>query len=707
MARTNSFQTDMPAPVAPRRPQTRRCGAHTIEDAYAWLRAENWREVLRDPKALPSAIRSHLLAENAYCQAALADTVPLQRTLVAEMRARLRENDSSVPAEDGRYAYFDIEREGCEHPLHARRAVLADGSLDEETHIVLDANALAAGHDYFRLGALAHSPNDRYLAYAVDTQGSEFFEIRFRDMQTGADLPECIHSATEDLQWAADSRTLYWVWRDDENRPREVRRHVVGAKTQDPAPLYREEDDGFFLGLGQTSDRRFILIEAHNHSTSEVRCLDSHATSAAPMLIAPRQEGVEYHADHAGTNFYILTNADGAEDFKIVTAPETAPQRANWRDLVGAKPGVLRLQQRLFENFHVRLERENAVPRLVIRDLRDGSEHSLKGEGAVYDLTLEPLYDFATTRMRYATSSLAAPEQIFDYDMASRTAVLRKRADVPSGHDPDAYITRRLYATAPDGAQVPVSLVHRKDVRLDGTAPLLLYGYGSYGITVEASFSAKRLSLLERGFVYAIAHVRGGQARGHAWYTAAKGKGKPKTFDDYIAVARMLIAQRYSRAGRIIVMGRSAGGLLAGAVMNRAPELFGGVIAGVPFVDVLNTMCDDSLPLTPPEWPEWGNPREDEEAFDCIRRYSPYDNVREAPYPPLLATAGLADPRVTYWEPAKWVARLRHCAPQGGPYLLHTEMQAGHGGANGRYEELKPLAMEYAFAIKAAGLALK
>ncbi|HHI82475.1 MAG TPA: S9 family peptidase, partial [Rhizobiales bacterium] len=264
-----------------------------------------------------------------------------------------------------------------------------------------------------------------------------------------------------------------------------------------------------------------------------------------------------------------------------------------------------------------------------------------------------------------------------------------------------------LYATAPDGAQVPVSLVHRKDVPLDGTAPLLLYGYGSYGITVEASFSAKRLSLLERGFVYAIAHVRGSQAKGHAWYTAAKGKGKPKTFDDYIAVARMLIAERYSRAGRIIVMGRSAGGLLAGAVMNRAPELFGGVIAGVPFVDVLNTMCDDSLPLTPPEWPEWGNPREDEEAFACIRRYSPYDNVREAPYPPLLATAGLADPRVTYWEPAKWVAKLRHCAPQGGPYLLHTEMQAGHGGANGRYEELKPLAMEYAFAIKAAGLALK
>ncbi len=707
MARKQHFSIDAPAPVAPRRPHTTRCGGHTITDDYAWLRAANWRQVLRDPSALSQDIRAHLLAENAYCKAALADTLDLQKSLTAEMRARMRENDAGVPAEDGAYAYFDLYREGCEYRAHARRKVLPDGTLAADTQIVLDANALAADHDYFALGALVHSPDHRYLAYAIDTQGSEFYEIRFRDMRTGEDLPDRIISATDDLEWAADSRTLYWVWRDDENRPRQVRRHVVGAAKQCHEPLYTEEDEGFFLGLNHTSDRRFILIEAHNHSTSEVRFMDSHDNEAAPVLIAPRQDGVEYHADHAGQAFYILTNADGAEDFKIVTAPDNAPERANWRGLIDAMPGVLRLQQRLFDGFHVRLERENALPRIIIRDLHSGQEHTITGEGAVYSLDLEPLYDFTTTRLRYATSSLARPKQIFDFDMVSRKAVLRKSEDVPSGHDPDAYCTARLFATAPDGAQVPVSLVHRKDVPLNGKAPLLLYGYGSYGITVEAAFSANRLSLLQRGFVYAIAHVRGGQAKGHAWYTQAKGAGKPKTFADYIAAGRTLIEKRYTSAGRIIVMGRSAGGLLAGAVMNQAPELFGGVIAGVPFVDVLNTMCDDSLPLTPPEWPEWGNPRQSEAAFQCIRSYSPYDNVHPAPYPPLLATAGLTDPRVTYWEPAKWVAKLRYCAPHGGPYLLDTEMHAGHGGAKGRFTALKTLAMEYAFAIKAAGLELK
>ena len=707
MPRQRHFTIDMPAPAAPRRAHTYRCGAHDIRDDYAWLRAGNWRDVLRDPKALPADIRDHLLAENEYCAVALADTRDLQKALVREMRTRIRENDTGVPAEDGAYAYYDIWREGCEHPLHARRAVLSDGTLAAQTQIVLDANALAAGHDYFDLGALAHSPDHCYLAYAIDVQGSEFFEIHFRDMDTGEDLPDHISSATDDLAWGADSRTLYWVWRDDENRPRQVRRHVAGKATQNQEPLYTEPDEGFFLGLGQTSDRHFVLIESHDHNTSEVRILDSRDAEARPALIAKRLTGIEYHVDHAGENFYILTNADGAEDFKIVTTPARTPGRENWQDLVPAKPGILRLQQRLFGGFHVRLERENALPRLVVRNLRDGHEHLITGTGEVYDLALEPLFDFATTRLRYATSTMAQPRQIFDYDMATRTAVLRKSEDIPSGHDPDAYCTRRLYATTPDGASVPISLVHRKDVKLDGTAPMLLYGYGAYGITVEAAFSARRLSLLERGFVYAIAHVRGGEARGHAWYTAAKGAGKPHTFDDFIAVARTLIEKRYTAAGRIIVMGRSAGGLLAGAVMNRAPELFGGVIAGVPFVDVLNTMCDDSLPLTPPEWPEWGNPRTDDAAFACIKSYSPYDNVRAAPYPPLLATAGLSDPRVTYWEPAKWTAKLRHCAPDAGPFLLKTEMHAGHGGATGRYEELKSLALEYAFAIKAAGLELK
>ncbi len=709
---TSILWPEAQAPTAQRRAYTHQYGERTISDSYAWLRADNWRDVMRDPANLPDDIRQHLLAENDFCDAALADTLDLQKTLVGEMRGRMSEVETDVPMEDGTYAYFEHYREGEEHSVYARQLVGKDKLLSGTDGAIagqdiLDVNALAKDHEYFDLGMVTHSPDHTHLAYSSDCQGSEYYDIRFKNLDTGALLPDQLHSASADIVWSADGQRLYWIWRDDNNRPREVRCHQIGKPHAESTLVYREEDEGFFLSLGQTSDRKFLIIQSNDHTTSEVRVLDTSTANPMPMLIAPRQPGLEYEIDHAGKQFYILTNADNAEDFKIVTAPDHAPERANWRDWIAPAIGVRRLEQRLFRDFHVRIERKNALARIIIRELKSNTEHEISFDGAAYALGLCPLLDFDTMRLRFVTSSPAQPQQVFDYHMGSKERTLRKTQEVPSGHDPSHYCVERIMAEAPDGEQVPISLVYHKDTKRDGSAPLLLYGYGAYGITIPAGFSSRRLSLIDRGFVYAIAHVRGGEAKGHAWYTAAKGINKPNTFHDFIAAAEALIAGQYTAKGRIIAMGGSAGGLLVGAVVNMAPELFGGIIAAVPFVDVLNTMCDESLPLTPPEWPEWGNPLLDATAFESIRGYSPYDNVTNAPYPPLLATAGLTDPRVTYWEPAKWVAQLRHRAPQAGPYLLKTEMQAGHAGASGRFEGLKMAALEYAFAVKTAALQLQ
>ncbi|PHS27810.1 MAG: S9 family peptidase [Robiginitomaculum sp.] len=693
-----------PAPKAKRVPHETVCGAHRILDDYAWLRADNWRDVMVKPDSLATEIKDYLLAENAYCDSALDDTSVLQETLVKEMRARICEDDTDVPMEDGAYAYFFSYEKGNEHPCYARRKTLSGGKLDQSIEILLDGNKLAAKCAYFDLGTVIHSPDHHYLAYAIDIQGSEYYDIYIQDIRTGKTVSGPIASASPDIIWGAKSEAIFWIWRDKNNRPKEVRQHDFRAQNTEDRLLYHEEDEGFFLSLSQTSDRQYILIEASDHSTSEVRVLYAQAPEKGIHLLAPRKTGVEYHIDHAGDYFYILTNSDGAEDFKIMRAPDETPMHPNWQELVPAKAGVRRLEQRLFKSHLVWLERCDALPRIIIRHLPSGKETTISFSGQAYALGLEHLLDFDTKRMRFCTSSMAEPETVYDYDMDSHVRTLRKTQHIPAGHDASAYQVHRIMAPAHDGEEIPVSLIYKKGLKRDGAAPLLLYGYGAYGITIPASFSPKRLSLLDRGFVYAIAHIRGGEAKGHVWYTAATGAGKPKTFQDFIDVADHLIDQGYTAKGKVIAMGGSAGGLLVGAVMNIAPELFGGVIAAVPFVDVLNTMSDETLPLTPPEWPEWGNPIEDEAAFATIKSYSPYDNISDLAYPPLLATAGLTDPRVTYWEPAKWVAKLRAMAPDTGPFLLKTEMQAGHGGATGRFEGLKTTALEYAFAIKAAGL---
>ena len=450
-----------------------------------------------------------------------------------------------------------------------------------------------------------------------------------------------------------------------------------------------------------------MVVDAHDHVTSEARLVDAARPDSAPVLVAARDPMTEYDVSHHGDRLIILTNAGGAEDFRIVETPIATPGREHWVDLVPHRPGVLIAGFEVYARWLVRLERENALPRIVVRDLASGEEHAIAFEEEAYSLGLAGGYEFDTDTLRFTYSSMTTPEHVYDYDMRTRKRVVRKVQEVPSGHDPADYVTRRIMAASHDGEAVPVSVLHRKDTPLDGSAPLLLYGYGSYGMSMPASFGTTRLSLVDRGFVYAVAHVRGGTERGYAWYTGGKLAKKTNTFHDFIAAARALAERGFTRRGRIAIHGGSAGGLLVGACTNMAPELFHAVIAEVPFVDVLNTICDDTLPLTPPEWPEWGNPLESEAAYDCIAAYSPYDNVEAKAYPHIIATAGLTDPRVTYWEPAKWVAKLRATKTDDHLLVLHTNMEAGHGGAAGRFDRLKETALVYAFVLQVFGLGIE
>ena len=688
------------APVAAKRPVTDMRHGISRTDDYAWLRADNWREVMREPSVLAADIRAYLEAENDYAAASMADVEGLRLALFKEMRGRIKEDDTSVPAPDGAWAYATRYEHGAEHPMVVRSR--RDGS---DERVIIDGNALATGLAYFRLGGFAHSHDHRLMAYSVDDKGAEYFTIHVRDMETGADLADRIEGTTGHAVWANDGKTFFYVWVDANHRPARVFRHVVGTAQSADIVVYEDRDPGFFIGIGDSQSRRFIIIETHDHETSEARVLDADDPDDKPRLIARRQKGQEYHLDHGGDRFTILTNADGAEDYKIVTAPVRAPARANWKDLVPHVPGRLILNFTVYKDYLVRLEREASLPRIVIRHLATGEEHAIAFDEEAYALGTSDGFEFDTTTLRFSYSSMTTPNRVYDYDMATRTRTLRKEDEIPSGHDPSAYVTRRIFAPAADGETVPVSLLYRKDTRLDGSAPCLLYGYGAYGMTIPASFSVTRLSLVDRGFVYAIAHIRGGKDKGYRWYADGRRENKVKTFSDFVAAAEFLIQERFTAKGRIVGWGGSAGGLLIGAVANMAPQLFAGLIAEVPFVDTLNTILDDTLPLTPPEWPEWGNPITSEADYRLIASYSPYDNVIAQDYPAILALGGLSDPRVTYWEPAKWVAKLRATKTDDHLLILRTNMDAGHGGASGRFDRLHETAFATAFALKVVGKA--
>lgn len=672
-----------------------------MDDPHAWLRTADWNAVLRDPARLEPPIRRRLEEENARAEEALAPVRGLRPALAREMRARIREDDSSVPLPDGPWEYYSRYATGGEHPLLCRRPRGGDGGAT-----LLDGDREAEGLPFFRIAAARHAPSHRLFAYAADRNGSEYCEIRFLDLEEGRELPDRIGGAQGDFAWSAASDRIFYTVLDDRHRPRRVMCHRIGAPAGDDELVFDNEAPEFFVGVGATLSGRFVRIDAHDHSdTSETLLVDARRPGP-PAAVLPRREGVRYDVADRGDGLYLLTNDGGAVDFRIVRLPLSDPAGARPETVVPHREGRLILDMLVFQDWIVRLEREDALPRIVVRDAATGEEHEVEADGGeAYSLGVAPGFEFRNDTLRVINSSFATPERTYDYDMRSRSRVLRKEQEVPGGHDPGAYVTRRLAATADDGEEVPVSLFHRKDLALDGTTPLLLYGYGAYGHAVPVSFSPNRLSLVDRGFVYAIAHVRGGTDRGYRWYLDGKLEGKENTFKDFVAAGRHLVAEGYAAEGRIVAHGGSAGGLLVGAALNRAPELFGAAIAEVPFVDVLNTMRDETLPLTPPEWSEWGDPIRDEAARRRIASYCPYSNVEGKAYPPVLATAGLTDPRVGYWEPAKWIARLRERSASDAPMLLWTNLEAGHGGAAGRFERLEEVALAWAFALMVMGRA--
>jgi oligopeptidase B len=675
-------------PVARAIPRTTTIHGDVRTDEYFWLRDRE------DPEVL-----AYLQAENRYTESVMAPTAELRERLFAEMRGRIKETDLSVPERIDDWLYYHRTVEGAQYPIYCRRAVdsVPDDPAAEE--VLLDLNPLAEGHAYFRLGAFEPSPDHRLLAYSVDTSGAESFTLVVKDLTAGALLPETIPNVSAGGVWANDSRTLFYVVLDEARRPHRLYRHRLGENPAEDVLVHEEADESFFVDVDRTRSRAFLLLELTSHSTSEVRFVSADRPDEPFRTIEPRRHGVEYSVTHHGDRFLLTTN-DGATDFRLVSAPVADPSRARWTEVLPSRPGVKLDSVDAFRDHLVVYEREAGLRQIRILELREGGgRHLVAFPEPVYTFYQHENPEFDTSLLRFTYTSMVTPPAVVDYDLSARTWTVRKQTEVLGGYDPARYRSERLFATAADGARVPISLVYQLPLeRPGGPRPLLLNGYGAYGVSYDPTFSSSSLSLLDRGFVVAIAHIRGGEELGRPWYEGGRLLHKPNTFGDFIAVAEHLVAEGYTSSERLAISGGSAGGLLMGAVTNRRPDLFRAVVAEVPFVDVVNTMLDATLPLTVIEYDEWGNPNEPE-AYGCIRSYSPYDNVRAQAYPHLLLTAGLNDPRVAYWEPAKLTARLRALKTDGNHLLLKTNMGAGHGGASGRWDYLREVAFKYAFLL--------
>ena len=672
------------APVAARHPHVSSHHGETLSDDYAWLRDPGY------PRVEDAGILAHLAAENAWFDAAMAPHAALVETLFAELKGRIKDDDASVPARRGGFDYWWRFAPGAQYRTWLRRG--GDGGSGQ---VILDEPALAAGKAYFKLAGSAVSPDGQLLAYAFDDDGSERFKLKVRDLASGEDLVTVTDSSIGVPVWCADSRALAWVEVNEQWRPFRVRLHRLGHASE--AVLYEEADPSFFVGLARSQDATQLIVSTADHVTSEVRLIAADDPESLPVLVRARQTGIEYDVDVRGDTLFIRTN-DTHPNFRIVTAPLAAP--GDWTELIAPGDAHYLRHVTAFASYLAVEQRVDGLDTVRLH-FGPGDERFIGFPEASYTVSLGQNLEADAPLLRLSYSSLVTPQTVYDYDVAADTLIVRKVQEVPSGYDPAGYATARLHATAPDGTRVPVSVVYARDFPRDGSGRLHLYGYGAYGIAVPPSFSASRLSLLDRGIAYAIAHVRGGDDLGYGWYLGGKLAQRTNSFTDFTAGARALIDAGYARAGQISISGGSAGGTLMGAVANSDPALWAAIVAHVPFVDVLGTMLDDSLPLTPIEWPEWGNPLTDPAAFALIRSYSPYENVRAQDYPPMLVTAGLNDPRVTYWEPAKWVAKLRAVKTDANPLLLKTNMGAGHGGVSGRFASLHETAEEYAFLLAA------
>ena len=651
-------------------------------DPYFWLRQ----------RANPEVV-AYLQAENEHTDAAMAPMAGLQEQLYQEIVARIQQTDTSPATFFKGWWHYVRTVEGLDYEILCRRRE----SMEAPEEVELDANELGRGHDYFELGLTERSPDENILAYAVDVTGNELHELRFRDLTTGRDLEDVLEGVYYGSAWSADSKTFFYVKTDKAMRPHQVWRHTLGLPTADDVLVLQEDDERFELSVEMTKSERYIIFTSSSQVTSESRYLRSDEPAAEPVLIEARRHGIEYSVDRQEDDFLILTN-DGARNFRLMTAPVAHPDRASWRELVPERAGV-RLNAIDVHARHVVLgQRSDGLQRLEVLDSTSGELHIVEQPDAAYTAFAgsNPVYE--STVMRFYYTSLNAPWSTFDYDMNTRERTLVKEQPVPGGYNRADYVTDRLWATAPDGVLVPLSIVYRRGLVRSGANPTMLYGYGAYEIPSDPMFDAARISLLDRGFVYAIAHVRGGGEMGREWYEEGKFLNKTNTFDDFIACGLELIKQGYTNPRKLAIRGRSAGGLLIGAVVNARPDLFACAVAQVPFVDVLTTMLDESIPLTVNEYEEWGDPN-DPEFYEYMKSYSPYDNVHRAPYPALLVTAGLNDPRVPYWEPAKWVAKLRPATLSARPILLKTDLGSGHSGPSGRYESWREEAFVSAFVV--------
>ena len=697
-------ENEVSPPVAEQRPHSFTHHGITIEDPWQWLRDADY------PTVDDEDILAYLNAENEYFEANMAPQKELTDAIFEEIKGRQQPDLASVPWKDDRWYYQWKFAEESQYRVWLRWPAGSSGdtkpdareapTADAET--ILDEPRLAEGLEYFRLGSLSVSNAGSLLAYATDTDGSERYKLVVKDLETGEMLPEEIPGTIGRVVWSADDSSLLYTVVDDNWRPWQVRRHVLGEPVDQDTVVYEESDPGFFVGIGESASKEYIIIGAGDHVTSEVRLLPATDTAADPLVVSPRRANHEYSIDHQGDRFIIKTN-DTHKNARLATAPQDDPTEQAWEPLVDASDSHYIRGFDTFKDFiavEVRIDGLDHVQLMW----RDGESRYIEFPESAYTAGVGRNREFQTDTLRLDYTSMVTPSTVFDYHLDTQELEVRQVQEVPSGYDASEYVTERLLAPARDGVEVPVSIVRHKDTPVDGSAPLYLYGYGAYGYAIPPSFSTTRLSLLDRGFIYALAHIRGGDDLGYHWYEAGKLDRRTNTFNDFVDVARHLVDQGYVSEGRIAIAGGSAGGQLMGAVVNQAPDLWGAVAAHVPFVDVLNTMLDDTLPLTPIEWPEWGNPIEDKTVFEYIRSYSPYDQLMAREYPPILVTAGLNDPRVTYWEPAKYVAKLRALKTDDNLVLLKTNMGAGHGGRSGRYDRLYEVAEEYAFMLAVMGL---
>ncbi len=689
--------SDHPAPIAATKAHTVSHHGHTLHDPYAWLRDPGY------PAVTDEDILGYLHAENAYYQAALAPHEKLTESLYEEIVGRIQQDDSSVPHKHGNYLYHWEFESGAQYKRWLRTDL--DG---KSSCLLLDEVALAEGLDYFRLGGFSVRDDHEILAWSSDTDGSERYTIRLKEIVSGRLLPDEITGTGGSVVWSMDGQSFFYSVLSEEHRPYKIMLHQLGQPASADTCVYEEKDPSFFAGVSRTSSDRFIVISAGDHVTNELRIIPADEVTAPPQLISARRTGHEYYLDDNGVRFLIRTN-DMHRNFRIVAASFDAPEATHWRGLIPPSDHHYLKHHTCFQDFFTVEERAFGQEQIRIRHYakpeHEAIEHYIEFPEPSFSAALGTNAEFDSAVVRVGYQSMVTPPSVMDYHLEGHRLELRKEQAIPSGYDKSAYVSERLIASSHDGTKVPISIVYKKGFARDGSQPLHLYGYGAYGIGMVPSFSASRLSLLDRGFAYAIAHIRGGDEMGYHWYQEGKLDKRTNTFHDFIACAEHLIAEGYSSAGKISISGGSAGGTLMGAMANMRPDLWSAVVAHVPFVDVLHTMLDASLPLTPIEWPEWGNPLTDKEVFEYILSYSPYENTREQHYPNLMVTCGLNDPRVTYWEPAKWVAKLRTHIQGEGLIIFKTNMGAGHGGKSGRFEKFREVAEEYSFILEAVGKA--